>query len=238
MQLSSSLTRIALVVAIAAVVIVAAVFGIRYALVSSTESAQKAASELASKASSSLATALGITPKVTINGLTVIEQRSSIAELAVLQQPVFKEYSWSHTWLGSTKTLVLRGEFIAKTGLNLKEPLSLALATSSLGQRATLTLSLPPARLLSLEMKTYIVQKDESGFWNNITADDRQQAVNAMQAEVRASVLASGILADTEREAEQRIRTICEEFLRSYTSTHTTETSPTLILQKNQEPAP
>jgi hypothetical protein len=150
---SKTLSRKAILIVLGAAVVIAAAFGVRYAIIHAAEDAQQAASALATEAASTLASALGITPHVTVNGLTVIEQRTEIAELAVLQQSVFKEYSWSHTWLGSTKTLVLRGEFIAKTGLNLKEPWSLAVETSKTAQANALTLVLPPARLLSLEMK-------------------------------------------------------------------------------------
>jgi hypothetical protein len=171
---------------------------------------------LASKTAQALSETLNITPHVTINGLTVIQQSSPILELAVLQEPVFKEYAWSHTYLGSTKTLVLRGEFLVKTGFNLQEAWQVNVATRNgsnvrdntvTNTDSTLVIvQFPQAKILSLEMKTYRVERDESGFWNHITTSDRENAVNAMQREVRATVESSGILTQTRAEAERRIR--------------------------------
>jgi hypothetical protein len=192
--------------------------GLVYWLIKRTsQDAADAAQTLARRTSESIKETLGITPHVVVNGITVIEQTTPILELALLQQTIFKEYEWSHTFMGSTKRLVLRGEFVAKAGLNLQEPFSVAISTPSSAtqgqseqdtkQDTTLIrATLPRARLLSLELKTYIVSKDESGFWNHITPQDRQQAVAAMQQEVRSSVLQSGMLEQVYQEAERRIR--------------------------------
>jgi Protein of unknown function (DUF4230) len=208
-----------LAAAAAAIVLVLVGYGIvRHAMSDSTEAVQT----LASQAAQSVKDALNITPRVTVNSLTVIQQSSPILELAVIQQPVFKEYSWSHTSLGSTKTLVLRGEFLVKAGFNLQEPFVLRVENST--TPAQVYARLPKARILSIEMKQYRVSKDESGFWNFITPKDREQAVAALQNEARASVETSGLLEQAEYDSQSRIQKAFEKIF----TTHAPQQQPLL----------
>lgn len=141
---------------------------------------------------------LGFTPSVSVNNLTVIEQTLPILELANVQQSMFREYTWTHTFLGSTKTLILRGEFVVKAGFDLKEEFSVDVddvqVAPNTNAKKRVTVRLPSAKILSLEMKTYSVQKDENGFWNNITLEDRTNAVQSLQNEARMAAEQSGIL--------------------------------------------
>jgi hypothetical protein len=188
---------------------------IRHAAQDSAEAARN----LASNAAQAISETLNITPRVTVNGITVIQQSAPILELAVLQEPVFKEYAWSHSYLGSTKTLILRGEFLVKAGFNLQEAWKIDVQTPSKADSTTVAVELPQAKILSIEMKTYRVERDESGFWNHITAADRENAVNAMQREVRASVTSSGLLAQARTEAERRIREALQKKLAGTSTT-------------------
>lgn len=188
------------------VVIVLLVLG--YVMIRSiVTNAANTAKNLAEQTAEGIKSVLNITPRVTINGLTVIQQTSPILELALMQQTLFKEYSWQHTYIGSTKTLMLRGEFIAKAGFDLHESFTIDILQPSSGELSVQVI-LPKPRLLSLEMKQYSVAKDESGFWNFITAEDREHAVNAMQHEVRASVEQSDMMERVKTEMERRIREI------------------------------
>ncbi len=171
-----------------------------------TDNAAETAQQLASNAAEQVRSALNITPRVSISGLTVIEQRSPIMELALVQQTIFKEYTWQHTFLGSTKRLVLRGEFVAKAGYNLQDSFALAITPATDSSALAVRVHLPAPRLLSLEMKQYNVARDESGFWNYVTAQDREDAVNALQREARLSVEQSDILQSVHTEAQRRFQ--------------------------------
>jgi hypothetical protein len=140
---------------------------------------------------------LGFTPSVSVNGLTIIEQTLPILELASVQQTIFREYKWTHTFLGSTKTLALRGEFQVKAGFDVKEEFLLNIdevqVAPNTSAKQRVTMRLPEAKILSLEMKQYSVVADESGWWNKITLEDRTNAVNALQQDARLAAEQAGI---------------------------------------------
>jgi hypothetical protein len=141
-----------------------------------------------------------------INETVVIEEMAPIAEIAVVERPMLVEYRWAHTWLGSTKTLHMQGTFVAKAGFNLQEPFTIRINRHSRDVRATL----PPPRLLSVEMTGYRILEDESGWWNAISNSDRETAVMQLTDTARRQALSSGLLADAQRTARARITEILE----------------------------
>ena len=44
-----------------------------------------------------------VTPEITVNNTVVLQQQTSILELATLSQKFQHHYDWTNTWLGSTK---------------------------------------------------------------------------------------------------------------------------------------
>jgi hypothetical protein len=158
---------------------------------------------------------LGFTPSVSVNGLTVIEQTLPILELANVQQNIFREYKWTHTFLGSTKILVLRGEFQVKAGFDLKEEFAINIddvrVAPNTSTKQRVTMRLPEAKLLSVEMKNYSVVTDENGWWNKITLEDRTNAVNALQQDARLAAEQAGIRTKSQETIEKQIRDIVKD---------------------------
>jgi len=144
------------------------------------------------------------TPRITVNGTTVVEQATSLIELATVQQDLVVHYQWSQTWVGSTKGMELQGIYKAKAGFDLRDPFQISVDATRI------TAHLPKPKLLSLEMTGYKVLRDDNGWWNNITAADRENAINAMQAEARTKAAQSGLLAEAKlkfhREMENAIK--------------------------------
>lgn len=147
------------------------------------------------------------TPRVTIDQTVVIEQNAPIMEMATVSREVLVDHSWSHHWLGSTKSLRVVGAFTAKAGFDLHEPFTIAIEKNPLRVRATM----PPARILSLTMKSYRIEEDESGWWNRISNADREAAVLELQETARAKAVSSGILDEAKKSIEQRIREVVEK---------------------------
>jgi len=147
-----------------------------------------------------------LTPRVTINETVIIEQNSPILEVATVSRPLLVDHEWSHTWLGSTKSLHVRGTFTAKAGYDLKKPFEIEITPSPL----SVTARLPDPQLLSLEMDSFEVLLDESGWWNRLTEEDRTNAVVALQQIARSKAENSGILEEVRRSAEERIRDLME----------------------------
>ena len=166
----------------------------------------KAPTELATATARGIQEVFNFTPRVKIDQTVVVEQNTPILELATVSRDVMIDYSWSHTWLGSTKSIRLVGTFTAKAGFNLKEPFTIEISRAPLSVKA----SMPAPRLLSLTMNSYKIARDESGWWNRITIADREQAVRNLQDNARREVEASGILDEARSTVEQRIREIIE----------------------------
>jgi hypothetical protein len=158
---------------------------------------------------------LGFTPSVSVNGLTIIEQTLPILELASVQQTIFREYKWTHSFLGSTKTLALRGEFLVKAGFDLKEEFLLNIdevqVAPNTSAKQRVSMRLPEAKILSLEMKNYNVVADESGWWNKITLEDRSNAVNALQTDARTAAEQAGIQEKAMATIQQQITNILSD---------------------------
>lgn len=69
---------------------------------------------------------------------------------------------------------------------------------------------MPEPRILSLEMNTYKIIKDENGWWNRVTDQDREEAFYRLRTAARKAVQNSGILEEARATAEQRIREIVQ----------------------------
>jgi hypothetical protein len=144
------------------------------------------------------------TPRMLVKENVVIEQQTPITELATVSRSVYMDYSWKHTWMGSSKNLQLTGAFTVKAGFDLKDEFTLTVVPKPLHIIA----DMPPPRILSVQMDTFLVVRDESGWWNKITAEDRQNAVNELQKRARTKAESSGILVDARANAEASLRKI------------------------------
>ena len=166
----------------------------------------KLPTDLAESTAEAFRRVLTLTPRVMIEETVVIEQNTPILEVAVSSRAILVEHAWSHTWLGSTKHIRLRGTFTAKAGFDLRRPFRVEIDRSPLALEA----ELPPAELLSLEMDSYTILEDESGWWNRIADIDRQEGVRALYRVAREKALASGLIEEAESSARVRLRELLE----------------------------
>ena len=166
----------------------------------------KAPSDLARNTADGIRELFNFTPRVSIEQTVVIEQNTPILEVATVSRTITVNHLWSHTWLGSTKTLHLKGVYTVKAGFNLRQPFAVDIQKNPLRVIA----SLPPPRLLSLQMDRYDILRDESGWWNRISNEDREEAVEELSGTAHSQAEASGILEEAQATAEMRIREIVE----------------------------
>ena len=166
----------------------------------------KAPADLAHTMVAGIKEAFNFTPRVKIDQTIVLEQTAPILELATVSRGVFIDHTWSHTWMGSTKTIQLQGTFTAKAGFDLRQPFTISIERNPLRVLA----DLPPPKLLSVEMENYRVLKDESGWWNRITDRDREHAVNELHSAAKARAESTGLLEEVRNTAEARIREIVQ----------------------------
>ena len=166
----------------------------------------KAPSDLAHNTASEIKEFFNFTPRVKIDQTVVVEQNTPILEVATVSREIYIDHAWSHSWLGSTKTLQLQGSFVAKAGFDLREPFEIDIERNPLRVEALMS----PPKLLSLQMDTYRIVKDESGWWNRISDGDRETAVRELQEVARSKAETSGILDEARATIELRIREIVE----------------------------
>lgn len=150
--------------------------------------------------------AFHFTPQVTVNNTIVLNQQTPIFELAVLSQNFEHRYSWTNTWLTSTKQIEITGTFVAKAGFNLNNQVSIVLKDD----RAIVTL--PEPVILSLESQGDIVYRDEDGIWNWINTDDRSKATNAFMLDARKYSEQASFVQDAKEQLENKLQQILKPY--------------------------
>jgi hypothetical protein len=201
---ASSAPRVILALAVAVVLVIAAGAGAIYFVTVKAPSdlghnAKEETLDAARRMVKGFQGVFHFTPLVTVGNTTVIEQAVAIAELATVQEDLAVHYTWSQTWVGSTKTMELQGVYKAKAGFDLHEPFHISV------DEKTIAASFPAPKLLSLEMIGYKVLKDESGWWNSITSADRESAIAAMQAQAKTQAVEAGLLAQAKEKFRQQL---------------------------------
>jgi hypothetical protein len=144
--------------------------------------AAEPAVELAKRIADGVSRRLQFRPEVRIDQVTVLERETPVLELATVRREFAHDYEWEHQWLGSTKRLHLRGTFAAKAGYDLNEKFYFEINSDDL----QVQLGLPEPRVLGVEMVAYRAEEEE-GYWNKLSAEEREQAVNALLASARAA---------------------------------------------------
>ena len=144
--------------------------------------AAEPAVELAKRIADGISRRLQFRPEVRIDQVTVLERETPVLELATVRREFSHDYEWEHQWLGSTKRLHLRGTFAAKAGYDLNEKFYFEIDSNDL----QVELGLPEPRVLGVEMIAYRAEEEE-GYWNKLSAEEREQAVNALLASARAA---------------------------------------------------
>lgn len=123
--------------------------------------------------------AFQFTPEVRVNNTIVLNQQTSVFELALLEQDFEHRYVWENSWLGSTKKIFISGTFTAKSGFDLHKKFSIDLRDNKA------YVSLPAPRTLSVESNGDISYRDEQGIWNWVDVNDRTRATNAFIRDAR-----------------------------------------------------
>jgi len=152
--------------------------------------------------------AFQFTPEITVNNTVVLNQQTPILELAVLAQNFEHRYSWTNTWLNSTKQIFISGTFVAKAGFDLNQKFSIELKDD------TAIVKLPEPEILSVESQGDITYRDENGVWNWINTDDRTRATNAFIKDARTYANQAEFVKDAKEQMEKRLRLLLQPYAR------------------------
>ncbi len=146
--------------------------------------------------------AFQLTPEVRINSLVVVTANTPVAELVTMQKQARVRHAWSQTWMHSTKAIEVEATFTARAGFDLHEPFRITI-DPAIGSVVT---QLPPARILSLGMSDVSIPRDEDGYWNKLTPQDREQAFRELEEAARRQFADSDLVSAASREGEIRVR--------------------------------
>jgi len=144
--------------------------------------------------------AFQFTPEVVIDKTVVLNQQTDVFELAVLTQNFEHRYTWTHSWMGSTKKIAISGSFDAKVGFDLHEKFSITVTDN----KAIVTLAEP--QVLSVESKGDIQYRDENGIWNWVDLDDRTLATNNFINDARTYADQASFRLEAKKKMEERLK--------------------------------
>jgi hypothetical protein len=167
-----------------------------------TDDARRMANSIAAGFSQTL----NFTPRISVDSVVIVAGNTPVLELVTLEKQALVRHRWSHSWLYSMKNLEIEATFTARAGFDLRDPIRINIdpRTRFVGT------DLPPPKLLSLGMGDVRVLQDEDGFWNKLTAEDREEAFRALEEKARQTFAKSNLLPEARLEGEKRIRELIE----------------------------
>ena len=174
---------------------------------------------------------LNITPEVTISSYVTYQRTSNIFELASVSKQFPIDYSYENTTLGSTKRLLLHGNYTVKAGFDLHDRFTVQVDEKSHRVRA----DFPAPKILSVQQNNYKVVQDASGYWNLLTQQDQEAAVNEMNSRARAAAVEMKVLAEAKESLRRQLLDLAKKSGQDWQITFRDE--PSLMIQPPNENA-
>jgi len=139
-------------------------------------------------------------PRVTIHDHVIFEQVSPVLELAVVSRETSVERQLEHEWLGSKKTIRLRGTYNVRAGFDLTQPFTVRI------EDRRVSTQLPPARILAIDPLNIEVLALENGLWNKISPTELETELRALPALAREKASQSGLIKEAVEAFTTRLR--------------------------------
>jgi hypothetical protein len=120
----------------------------------------------------------------TITHDVVVEQIKAVAKLVSSEATVRDVIVYENTWYGSTKRslVVVTGRLFA--GIDLRDNPDVVIDHA----RRRITIRIPPAKLIAVEIRDMQTYDERGGLWNPFTREDR----DAIQRQARSQLTAAG----------------------------------------------
>ena len=114
----------------------------------------------------------------------VVDQIKAVAKLVSSEATVRDVIVYENTWYGSTKRslVVVTGRLLA--GIDLRDNPDVIIDH----ERRRITIRIPPAKLIAVEIRDMQTYDERGGLWNPFTREDR----DAIQRQARAQLMAAG----------------------------------------------
>ena len=147
-------------------------------------------------------TVFHVTPKTSIQSGSTVLEKAAISEITVTQRKMRTVVTYRQAWLGSTKVLVVQGDFLVKAGFDLNN--AFRFTTNETTRDVTVDLARP--KILSTDFITTEVLYSSDGIINKLSPQDSAAVVRQMLAETRLQAQQSDMLAEASQQIEQRIK--------------------------------
>jgi hypothetical protein len=121
-------------------------------------------------------------PRVMVRNKVFYESSQEVMQLTVLTKDTQVIHESDQSWLGSTKHIRIRATFRLHAGFDLDKECQVAV------QGTTVTVTLPPAKVLSTEVVHWEVEELQDGLWNKIQPQDVTTELNALPKIAEAQV--------------------------------------------------
>jgi hypothetical protein len=144
---------------------------------------------------------LHVRPEIREGTKVVWGQTSAKNQIVVAEKRIEVEYDWEHVWLGSHKVIRLKQAYRVKAGFDLEKPFWVELGPG-VGQA---TACLPFPEILAVNQEGAPTYRDEDGWWNKVTDQDRAGALAKLAEEAQRKAVQSGILREAEEMTGSRL---------------------------------
>ena len=145
-----------------------------------------------------LGAALGPRGGTVVTQSMVVERMQAVAKLVTSETMVRDVVTYENTWYGSTKRslVVVSGKINA--GVNLDRGTSVAVDDKA----KTITLTLPKAEILGVEITDMRTYDERGGLWNPFTPQDRDAIIRLARVQLGRSAYDMKILEHAEASAK------------------------------------
>jgi len=144
---------------------------------------------------------LHVRPEVREGTQVVWGQTSALLEIVVAEKKIEVGYDWEHVWLGSRKVIHLTQSYLVKAGFDLQKSFVVEIG-KNLGE---VTARLPPAEILAVSPVGAVSYHDVEGWWNKLTEQDREGALQKLSEEARRVASSSGLVGEAEERTGSRL---------------------------------
>jgi hypothetical protein len=132
----------------------------------------------------------------------VVSQMRTVAKLVSSEATVRDVVVYENTWYGSTKRslVVVTGKLMAGIDLGDKPDVSID------HDKKLITLRIPPAKLIGVEITDMRTYDERGGLWNPFTPSDRDAIQRQARAQLTAAGRETGLLRHANESAAQMLR--------------------------------
>jgi len=124
---------------------------------------------------------LHVRPEIREGTRVIWGQTAARTEVIVATKKIEVGYDWEHRWLGSRKVIRLTQSFELKAGFDLAKPFWIEMGPA----QGEATAHLPKPEILATSPVGDVSYRDEDGWWNKVTDEDRSKALTALAGEAR-----------------------------------------------------